>query len=469
MGDFHRDDLHGFESLGVAAGAAGGPDVTTLIDTWSAMAALDGVLDDGADLHGGRRRRLPGVHARCDRQLGHRSDVQLPRCATERFRLRPGAERLRTVPEREAHPGHLLRRRRGAAIAPARVDGGRRPGRSAGRRGALRRDGGQPRPIDRPGGRRFRPARPQLTFDADWSLEEGFDYGYVQVSTDGGDSYETIPCSDQVDGPLGSAYNGESDAFLPESCDLSAFAGQTVVLAFRMVTDSSVHFDGFWVDDVAIGGTVLSDGSTLDGWSSPTEFNPIDVEGYTVRVIAYDTSGTTWLTGRGHGHGHVGDAWIATVHAQQPTSPASSRAGALRQAIGTKADVVSVHRDVPRLHGAGAAIRAVPALTVNGWSAAWRIDQRAMSGSGHADRSRSTRGDAGRVGRAKLARWLIASRSSRGTASARRSRPRPGWSWTPRTATSSGSTPSPAREPWSRTARSCPSRRSTRSAIAASR
>ena len=111
-----------------------------------------------------------------------------------------------------------------------------------------------------------------------------------------------------MDGPLGSAYNGESDAFLPETCDLSAFAGQTVVLAFRMVTDSSVHFDGFWVDDVAIDGTVLSDGSTLDGWSSPTEFNPIDVEGYTVRIVAYDSSGHDVLTGKGHGHGHVGDA-----------------------------------------------------------------------------------------------------------------------------------------------------------------
>ena len=75
----------------------------------------------------------------------------------------------------------------------------------------------------------------------------------------------------------------------PRAVTCRAFAGQTVVIAFRMVTDSSVHFDGFWVDDVAIGGTVMSDGSTLDGWSSPTEFNPIDVEGYTVRVVAYDT------------------------------------------------------------------------------------------------------------------------------------------------------------------------------------
>jgi hypothetical protein len=180
---------------------------------------------------------------------------------------------------------------------------------------------------------------PTLTFDADWSLEGGFDYGYVQVSTDGGDSYETIPCSDQVDGPLGSAFNGESDAFLPESCDLSAFAGQTVVISFRMVTDSSVNFDGFWVDDVAVDGTVLSDGSTLDGWSSPTELNQIDVEGYTVRIVAYETHGDR--SRAGHGHGHGTKAWIATLRLDDDFN-GSLEGGRLRKAIGNDADVVSV-------------------------------------------------------------------------------------------------------------------------------
>ena len=161
---------------------------------------------------------------------------------------------------------------------------------------------------------------PALTFDADWSLEEGFDYGYVQVSTDGGDTYETIPCSDQVEGPLGSAFNGESDAFLPETCDLSAFAGQTVVIAFRMVTDSSVHFDGFWVDDVAVDGTVLSDGSTLDRMELADRVQPDRRRGLHGSVIvAYEIARPrTWPdTVTGHGHGHVGDAWIATMHAQR--------------------------------------------------------------------------------------------------------------------------------------------------------
>ena len=59
-------------------------------------------------------------------------------------------------------------------------------------------------------------------------------------------------------------------------------------LAFRIFNDGGVHFAGFWVDNVAIEGTVISDGSTLDGWQSATQYNPIEVEGYTVQLVAYD-------------------------------------------------------------------------------------------------------------------------------------------------------------------------------------
>ncbi len=59
------------------------------------------------------------------------------------------------------------------------------------------------------------------------------------------------------------------------------------MIAFRYVTDGSVQFDGFWVDNVALGGTVLSDGSTLEGWQSLTQYNPIEVDGWTVQLLRY--------------------------------------------------------------------------------------------------------------------------------------------------------------------------------------
>jgi hypothetical protein len=85
--------------------------------------------------------------------------------------------------------------------------------------------------------------------------------------------------------------------------------------------------DSFWVDDVAIDGTVISDGSSLEGWqSATTQYNPIDVEGYTLQLVAYDGAQTAArvfsvpIDGSFHG---------------------SLSGSALADAIGTSADVVS--------------------------------------------------------------------------------------------------------------------------------
>ena len=87
-----------------------------------------------------------------------------------------------------------------------------------------------------------------------------------------------------------------SEASVAEKrCDLTPCAGQTVGLAFRYFSDSNTHGDGFWVDDVMIDDTLISDGSTLEGWQSATEFNPVEVEAYTVRLIAYGNGNKAWI------------------------------------------------------------------------------------------------------------------------------------------------------------------------------
>jgi hypothetical protein len=148
----------------------------------------------------------------------------------------------------------------------------------------------------------------ELTFDAAWDLETTFDFGYVQITTDGGETYTSLACTDTVDdndpnlgnvGPgFGQGFNGFHGGanepplvFAPEACDTSTYAGQTVGLAFRYFSDSNTHGLGFWVDNVAIDGTTVSDGSSLTGWMSATEYNPVEVEGYTVQLVAYDSAG----------------------------------------------------------------------------------------------------------------------------------------------------------------------------------
>jgi len=64
-----------------------------------------------------------------------------------------------------------------------------------------------------------------------------------------------------------------------------------VLLAFRYVTDPGVQFKGFWVDDVTLDGSPVSDGKSLQGWKSITEIHPVRVENWFVRLVAIDESG----------------------------------------------------------------------------------------------------------------------------------------------------------------------------------
>jgi hypothetical protein len=126
---------------------------------------------------------------------------------------------------------------------------------------------------------------PTLRFLAKYGAEFGFDYGYVSVSTDGGASYTIIPGDKTVAAPLGPGLNGTTDGFEPHSYDLSAYAGQTVLLSIRYVSDGGVNEGGLLVDDVTVGGTLVSDGSSLDPFDSPTEIHPIAVNNWNVRFV----------------------------------------------------------------------------------------------------------------------------------------------------------------------------------------
>ena len=128
-------------------------------------------------------------------------------------------------------------------------------------------------------------ADPTLRFLAKYGAEFGFDYGYVQVSTDGGATYTTIPGDKTVDAPLGPGLNGTTNGFEPHSYDLSAYAGQNVLVAIRYVSDGGVNEGGLLVDDITVGGTTVSDGSSLAPFKSPTQIHPIDVHNWNVRLV----------------------------------------------------------------------------------------------------------------------------------------------------------------------------------------
>jgi hypothetical protein len=127
-----------------------------------------------------------------------------------------------------------------------------------------------------------------LTFDAKYGAEPGFDYGYVGVSTDGGSTYTIIPGDSTVDAPLGPGLNGNTVGFEPRSYDLSAYAGQDVLISIRYVSDGGVNMGGLTVDNITVGDTLISDGTSLAPFKSPTEIKPVTVNNVNLKLVGID-------------------------------------------------------------------------------------------------------------------------------------------------------------------------------------
>lgn len=154
-----------------------------------------------------------------------------------------------------------------------------------------------------------------LTFDTFYEMEDLYDYGFVQVSTDNGETWTSLAnehttteiasdspirtlLEDEVPGFTEISGGGEEGAWVTESFDMTPYAGQTVLLSFRYITDAGVDLPGWWIDNVQVGTTVVSDGNDLADWRSATQINPIDVAGFTVQLVAWTNDGTQVQVGR---------------------------------------------------------------------------------------------------------------------------------------------------------------------------
>jgi len=84
-----------------------------------------------------------------------------------------------------------------------------------------------------------------LSFWHRYEIEEGWDYGRVQVSGDGG-PWATL-----------ATYTG-FEGWQQVDVDLSAFAGQDIGIRFLLETDYSVTEDGWYIDDVVLTGNTDS-------------------------------------------------------------------------------------------------------------------------------------------------------------------------------------------------------------------
>ena len=127
-------------------------------------------------------------------------------------------------------------------------------------------------------------ADPVLRFDSRYGAEAGFDFGYVTVSVDGGRTYTAIKGNQTIEGPLGEGITGNTGGKLfPHTYDLSAYAGQKILLGFRYVSDKTGNDGGWSIKDIAVGDRRI--GASLDVFRSPTEIVPTPVHAWNVRLV----------------------------------------------------------------------------------------------------------------------------------------------------------------------------------------
>ena len=98
-----------------------------------------------------------------------------------------------------------------------------------------------------------------LSFATWYDLEDDYDFAYLSLSADGGESWELLAPGNARAGEFGPAFNGRSndvsgavDGWLKESVSLNAYTGRQVLIRFEVLTDSDIVGHGFAVDDIAI-------------------------------------------------------------------------------------------------------------------------------------------------------------------------------------------------------------------------
>ncbi len=128
---------------------------------------------------------------------------------------------------------------------------------------------------------------PQLSFWHWYELELGYDFAYVEVSTDGGQSWS---------GPI-AVFTGSSGGWRRETLSLAGYEGSAhLQIRFRLESDASINADGWYLDDIEVVGVKEAPSQVFEDnieggilWDSTSPWQ-----------IAVDTTGNHyWSTGSG--------------------------------------------------------------------------------------------------------------------------------------------------------------------------
>ncbi len=146
-----------------------------------------------------------------------------------------------------------------------------------------------------------------LTFDTRWTMEYGYDFGFLQVSSDGGTTWISVANEYTTDQPLDWAdtniiqylpgITGISpfDGMGQVSYDLSAWTGQEIQVRIRMMTDWALSYEGWYIDNIRLNGILIDDASEKRGFTS--DIAPVDIDWLVTIYLpgCIGTDGTRYL------------------------------------------------------------------------------------------------------------------------------------------------------------------------------
>ena len=153
-----------------------------------------------------------------------------------------------------------------------------------------------------------------LQFRLNYDLENAFDFLYLLISTDDGESWQILKSKYGTDDNesgfnLGFGWTGKSNGWKVESFDLSSYAGKNVIIRFDMITDQALSAQGALIDDIRIDAiNFLDEGQPLHPeWTAsgfvrldnrlPQNYTIVSVTGQTVaESAAIETSNAKQLT-----------------------------------------------------------------------------------------------------------------------------------------------------------------------------
>lgn len=135
-----------------------------------------------------------------------------------------------------------------------------------------------------------------LTFKMKYNIESGWDILVLEISTDGGATWNDLPptggypsagtltsAGNACGFPVGkTGFGGSTSAtpgnetalavFQPFTANLAAYAGQSIKVRWRLSTDGGYELGGAYVDEISLGGTVL-DRLFKNGFEEAPSFN----------------------------------------------------------------------------------------------------------------------------------------------------------------------------------------------------